>query len=576
MDLTLIHNATIAEMFDRLADLLEIEGANPFRIRAYRNAARMIGGHGQSMADLLKEGKDLTDIPGIGVELAAKIRTIVETGRLPLLDELEARVPRALSDLMKIEGLGPKRVKALYERLQIRSTEDLERAARSGAIRMLRGFGTKTEELILQGLTRVKKQGRRILWIEAEEVVTPLLAYLRAIAGVKDVAVAGSFRRCRETVGDLDILVTTSGTAPVMESFVAYEEVAEVLAQGGTRASVKLRSGLQVDLRVVPQASYGAALCYFTGSKAHNIAVRTLAIAQGYKINEYGIYKGTRRVAGKTEEEIYRRIGLDYIEPELRENRGEIEAAQRGRLPKLVTLGAIRGDLHCHTRATDGHHTLEEMAAAARAHGYEYLAIADHSQHVTVAHGLDRKRLLAQIREIDRLNEKLDGIVVLKSIELDILEDGALDLPDSVLRELDLTVCSVHYKFSLTREQQTERILRAMDNPYFNILAHPTGRLINEREPYEVDLERILAAAKERGCVLEINAQPRRLDLNDTWIKRAKELGVRLSIATDAHSIDNLGYMRLGVGTARRGWLEATDVVNTRTLAGLRKILKRR
>lgn len=571
----MIHNATIAELFNRLADLLEIEGANPFRVRAYRNAARTVGGHGKAMADLLKEGRDLTELPGIGVELAAKIRTIVETGRLPLLEEVEARVPRALSDLMKIEGLGPRRVKTLYDALRVRSAEDLERAARSGAIRALRGFGARTEEAILEGLKRFRQQERRALWLEAEDIVRPLLARLRAVAGVREVTVAGSFRRCRETVGDLDILVTARHSASVMAAFTSYEEVVQILAQGATRASVQLHSGLQVDLRVVPQASYGAALCYFTGSKAHNIAVRTLAIEQGYKINEYGIYKGARRLAGRTEEEIYRRIGLVFIEPELREDRGEIEAARQGRLPRLITLADIRGDLHCHTGATDGQNTLEEMAVAARARGYDYLAITDHSRHVTVAHGLDRKRLLAQIREIDRLNARLDGIVLLKAVELDILEDGTLDLPDGVLKELDLTVCSIHYKFNLPRAQQTERILRAMDNPHFTVLAHPTGRLINERAPYEIDMERILNAAKERGHILEINAQPRRLDLNDVWIKRAKELGIRLSIATDAHSTGQLDYMRLGIGQARRGWLEAADVINTRPLTALRAAIKR-
>lgn len=571
----MVRNSTIADLFNRLADLLEIEEANPFRIRAYRNAARMVGGHGQSMADLLKEGRDLTKIPGIGADLAAKIRTIVETGCLPLLDEIEARVPPALGELMKIEGLGPKRVKALYETLNVHSVEDLERAARSGKIRLLHGFGAKTEGLILQRLKHFTRQERRVLLLEAEEVVKPLLSYLKAIEGVKNVEVAGSFRRRKETVGDLDILVTAKSAMPVMSGFAAYDEMSEVLSKGTTRASIVLKSGLHVDLRVVPQASYGAALCYFTGSKAHNIALRKIAIDQGYKINEYGIYKGRRRVAGKSEQEIYQKIGLAYIEPELRENRGEIEAAQRDGLPQLVTLDDIRGDLHCHTKSTDGHNTLEEMADAARARGYEYMAITDHSRHVTIAHGLDRKRLLAQIKEVDRLNEKLDGIVVLKSIELDILEDGSLDLPNSVLRELDLTVCSIHYKFNLPRERQTERILHAMDNAYFNILAHPTGRLINEHEAYDVDMEKVLVAARERGCVLEINAQPRRADLNDGHIKLAKEMGVRMSIATDAHSTHQLGYMRLGVGLARRGWLEAGDVINTRGLAALRKLLRR-
>jgi DNA polymerase (family 10) len=338
---------------------------------------------------------------------------------------------------------------------------------------------------------------------------------------------------------------------------------------------VILHSGMQVDLRVVPQVSYGAALQYFTGSKAHNIAVRKIAAKKQFKINEYGIFQGEKRVAGQTEEEVYRRVGLPYIEPELREDRGEIEAAKEHRLPRLVTVEDIRGDLHTHTKATDGYHTLGEMARAAAERGYEYLANTDHSKHVTVARGLDKERLVRQLRDIDKLNEQLDGIVILKAIELDILEKGDLDLPDDVLKDLDLRVCAVHYKFDLSRNKQTERILRAMDNPYFNILAHPTGRMLNERDPYELDLERIMEAAQERGCFLEVNAQPSRLDLNDTFCKMAKDMGVKVAISTDAHNKSNLDYMRLGVGQARRGWLGPEDVINTRSLKDLKQILKR-
>jgi DNA polymerase (family 10) len=570
-----VHNAEIAERFDRLADLLEIEGANPFRIRAYRNAARTIAGLAQNLAALLEAGKDLTELPGVGTAIAEKIQTIVKTGHLPQLEEVEARTPAALSELMKVEGLGPKRVKTLYDQLAIRTPEDLERAARSGKIRELAGFGKKTESLILERVRHVHGEAQRMRLPEAEDIAEPLLEYLKKTPGVKEISVAGSLRRRQETIGDLDILVTAKKDSPVMERFVRYDEVSGVVSRGDTRSTVVLRSGLHVDLRVVPQVSFGAALCYFTGSKAHNIALRKIAVDKGLKLNEYGLFRGEKRIGGKSEQEIYQRLGLTWIEPELREDRGEIERARAGRLPRLVTRQDIRGDLHCHTSATDGRDSLAAMAAAARARGYEYLAITDHSRHVAVAHGLDKKRLLDEIRQIDRLNAKLDGIVILKSCEVDILEDGSLDLPDGVLRELDLTVCAVHYNFNLPEKKQTERIIRAMDNPCFNILAHPTGRLINQREAYAVDLPAVMTAAKQRGCFLEVNAQPARLDLTDTSCQLAKETGLRVAISTDAHGVDQFDYLRFGIGQARRGWLETGDVLNTRPLGELRKLLKR-
>jgi len=570
-----VHNRQIADMFGRLADLLEIEGANPFRVRAYRNAARVVGGYPRSLADRLAEGADLTDLSGIGEDLAAKIETIVRTGRLPKLEEVEKRTPPALSDLMKVPGLGPKRVKALYQALNVRSLEDLRRALRAGRVRELPGFGAKTEAAIREGIDRAGRSEQRTLRPDAEEIAAPLLAHLQAVPGVKDVALAGSYRRCRETVGDLDILVTCRRGAPVMQALVDYDEVETVAAQGDTRSTVILASGLQVDLRVVPQVSWGAALHYFTGAKAHNIAVRRMGAAKGLKINEYGVFRGERRVAGRTEEEVFAQVGLPYIVPELREDRGEIEAALAGTLPALVTLADIRGDLHAHTAATDGQDSLEAMARAAHARGYEYLAITDHSRRVAMAHGLDRRRLAEQIDAIDALNERLAGLVVLKGIEVDILEDGSLDLPDSILDRLDVVVCSVHYQFALPRPKQTTRILRALDNPRCNILAHPTGRLLNERAAYDVDLEAVLTGAKERGCAVELNAQPSRLDLDDLACRMAKEIGVLVAISTDAHSTGNLDYMRYGVDQARRGWLEPADVINTRSLAELEGLLRR-
>jgi DNA polymerase (family 10) len=570
-----VHNSEIAGMFNRLADLLEIEGANPFRVRAYRNAARMIEGFSTSMADAVKEGSDLSALPNLGKNLAEKIKTVVETGMLPALEEVEGRIPKALSELMEIAGLGPKRVAKLYKELEIRSLEDLKAAVDGGKVRDLEGFGAKTEDAIRTGIERLSEGKKRTKLLVAEEIVQPLLAYLGETEGVKDIEVAGSYRRRRETVGDLDVLVSCKKGSRVMDAFANYDEVDQVVSHGSTRSTVLLRSGMQVDLRVVPQVSYGAALQYFTGSKAHNIAVRKLAVRRKLKINEYGVFEGDKRVAGKTEEDVYRRVGLPFIEPELREDRGEVEAARRKKLPRLVTLRDIRGDLHTHTKATDGHNTLEEMARAAAERGYDYIANTDHSQHLTVARGLDKKRLAKQLEDIDRLNERLEDIVILKAIELDILDDGRLDLPDDVLKELDLRVCAVHYKFDLSQKKQTERILRALDSPYCNILAHPTGRMLNERDPYELDLERVMAAAKEHGCFLEVNSQPSRLDLNDALCKMAKDLGVKVAISTDAHSTSNLGYMRFGLDQARRGWLEPDDIINTRPLQDLRELLKR-
>jgi DNA polymerase (family 10) len=571
-----VTNREIAEQFERVADLLEIEGANRFRVRAYRNAARTIGGCSRSVAEMVARGEDLSELPGIGKDLAARIGEIVRTRHLALLDEVAEHTPAGLSDVMRVEGLGPKRARVLHEELGVGSLEDLAKAVAAHAVRELPGFGEKTEARIRASIERMGHAPARTRLVYAEQVAAPLIEWLRGSKGVRDVEMAGSFRRRRETVGDLDILATARRGSDVMDRLVRYEDVDAVISQGRTRATVRLRSGMQVDLRVVPQVSYGAALYYFTGSRQHNVAVRRLAVRKGLKINEYGVFHGDERVAGRTEEAVLRSVGLPFIPPELREDRGEVEAALKGRLPVLVGLDDIRGDLHSHTTATDGRNSLEEMARAAQELGYEYLAVTDHTRHVTVAHGMDAKRLERQIAAIDRLNEKLDGLVLLKSAEVDILEDGRLDLPDSVLAKLDFTVCAVHYRFDLPVARQTDRILRAMDNPHFGVLAHPTGRLIGEREPYAVDMERILRAARERGCLLELNAHPDRLDLDDVHCKLAKEIGVKMALGTDAHSTGDLGFMRFGIGQARRGWLEADDVANTRGLGELRKLLRGR
>jgi DNA polymerase (family 10) len=558
-----ILNSDIAHSLDKLADLLELEGANPFRIRAYRNAARIVGELPRNVRAMAEAGEDLAELPGIGKDLADKIMALATTGHIEVLDEAEKRTPPGLLALLDVPGLGPKKARILNQQLGIKSLAGLVEAARAGKIRELRGFGAKTEERIRKETEKRVAAPSRIKRPVAEDIAVPLLRYVSAAKGVRQAAVAGSYRRCRETVGDLDIVVAAPSRRGTIDRFVAYEDVAQILSRGPTRSSVVLRNGTQIDLRVVSEVNYGAALMYLTGSKAHNIALRQIAAARGLKLNEYGLFRGNRRVAGRTEEEIYAYLGLPYIEPELREDHGEIEAARQGKLPQLVTLADIRGDLHMHTDASDGRASLGEMVEAARARGYAYLAITDHSKRVTVAHGLDAGRLARQIDAIARLNETAPGIAVLSSIEVDILGDGKLDLPNSVLQRLDFAVGAVHSGFALPRDKQTDRLLRAMDNPNLSVLAHPTGRLIGEREGYDFDIERVLKAAHERGCAIEVNGQPDRLDLDEWHVKLAKEIGVRLVLSTDAHSPAELGFMRYAVDQARRGWLEPRDIVNT-------------
>ena len=570
-----VHNADIAALFEEIADLLEIEGANVFRVRAYRNAARNLQELGRDLRSMVQQGEDLTELPGIGDDLAAKIREIVDTGRCAALDKLHRQLPPAITELLKIPGLGPKRVKILYHELDVHTVEQLQRAVRDHRVRQLPGFGEKTEVHIGEALQLHGGGAGRFKLVTAAQYAEPLATHLREVPGVQQVVLAGSYRRARETVGDVDILVTAAPDSPVMARFLEYDEVAEILSHGATRSSVVLRSKLQVDVRVVAPESYGAALHYFTGSKAHNIHLRRLGQEKGLKINEYGVFRGDERVAGETEESVFQAVELPFIPPELREDRGEIEAARAHRLPQLVVLGDLTGDLHAHSKATDGHNTLSEMAEAARQRGFEYLAITEHSRRLTVAHGLDPVRLAKQMDEIDRLNAGLKGITLLKGIEVDILEDGQLDLPDELLGRLDLVVGAVHSRFELSRARQTDRILKAMDHPHFTVLAHPSGRLIDRREPYDADMLRIIRKSRERGCYLELNAHPERLDLLDTYCQAAKEEGVLVSINSDAHSVLDFDNLRFGVGQARRGWLEKKDVLNTRSLAQLRPLLKR-
>ena len=569
-----IHNTDIAAVFDEIADYLEIEGDNPFRIRAYRNAARTVRGLGPELRDLVDQKEDLHQLPGIGKELAAKIVEILETGTARALKKLQDRHPQTLRELLKIPNLGPKRVRVLYQDLKIQTLDQLIEAAKHGRVSALPGFGAKTEKQIMQAAEAHVTKEKRFKISDVKPHVDSLTKYLEEVPGVDYVVVAGSYRRAKETVGDLDFLIVARKNSPAMDRFVDYKDVKEVLSKGTTRSSIVLRMGLQVDLRLVEQASFGAALQYFTGSQAHNIAIRRLGQQRGLKINEYGVFKFEKRVAGKTEASVYRTVDLPYIPPELRENRGEIEAARDGRLPKLIDLSDLKGDLHVHTDYTDGRNSLREMALAAKQLGYEYMAVTEHSARLKIAAGLDAPKLLKQMEEVDRLNEQLKGITILKGIEVEILEDGRLDLADNVLAKLDLVVGTIHQQFGLSIQKQTERILRAMDHPHFTFLAHPTGRLINEREPYEVDMVQVIHKARQRRCYLELNANPKRLDLYDTYCQMAKAEGVLVAINSDAHTVNALNHIRLGVGQARRGWLEKDDVLNTRPLKELQKLLK--
>jgi DNA polymerase (family X) len=566
-----VQNAEIAAMFDQAADLLEIQGENQFRVRAYRRAARTIEGLPQSVRSLIAAHEDLAELPGIGKDLAGKIETIVSSGHFDLLDTLKKKLPGELGEMAGLPGLGPKRIKLLYDKVKVRTLEDLRKAIQKGKLHGLHGFGPVIEQKLAVALEKPVAEKRfRLAVAEAEAE-----ALVNFLQNKGRVVVAGSYRRRRETVGDLDILVTARDAAAVCDNLARYENVKQVLAHGPTRTTVVLRSGIQVDLRAVPEESYGAALLYFTGSKAHNIALRGLAVKRRWKLSEYGLFSGKRRIGGATEEEVYNKLKLPYIPPEMREDRGEIALAQKGVLPRLVAVDDIRGDLHVHSDWTDGTASIADMATAAQARGYSYMALTDHSRRQAMSHGLDPAKLVRQCREVDKLNAKLKGFAILKGIEVDILKDGKLDLPDTALADLDIVIASVHSFFDLSSEAQTDRIVRAMQDPHVSIIGHPTGRLIGQREPYAVDMDRITSAARDFNCCLEINAEPDRLDLNDLHAHMAKSKGVKIAISTDAHSVNAFQYIRYGVDQARRGWLTAGDVINTRPLTELRKLLKR-
>lgn len=562
-------NEDVAKVLDEIADMLDVAGDNVFRVRAYRNAAQSIRDQAVPVADLTQEQIDA--IPGIGADLAAKIRTIVETGDHPMRRELEAKFPPQLLELRKIPGLGPKRLKLLIDRLNIRSREDLEKAVNSARLSEITGLGPKLEQRIRESLQhREAGAGDRIRYADAARIAAQLTAYMRKCAAIGNLDVAGSFRRRRETVGDLDIVISAVDSAAVMKHFVAYNGVSQVAESGETKASVLLKDRLQVDLRAVPPKSFGAALMYFTGSKAHNLHLRRIAQGRGLLLNEYGLFRGSSAIAGRSEEEIYRALKLSFIPPELREDRGEIEASADGKLPKLIERKNLRGDLHTHSLYTDGRASIEEMARQARDNGLEYIAITDHSRRLAMARGLDPDRLREQRREIDRIRKRLSGITLLQGIEVDILDDGNLDLPADSLGELDWVVASVHYNLEQSSAEMTRRIVKAIRNPNVDVIGHPSDRLLGRREPIKFDFGEILNVAREEGCALEVNSQPERLDLTDTACIAAKRAGVKVVISSDAHSTRDLDLLEYGINQARRGWIEKDDVLNTRPLKNLR------
>jgi DNA polymerase (family 10) len=571
-----MENKGIADIFTEIADILEIQGENPFRVRSYRNAARTIADMGQSVQAMVKAGQNLEELPGIGKSLQEKIEEIVSTGKCSFLEELRAKVPAGLTELLKLEGLGPKKVKSLYDELGVDSVDRLEKAAQAGRLRDLAGMGLKTEEKLLKSIETYRAGMGRFKLPVGYIYAQALLEYLKDAPGVKRLNPAGSFRRQKETIGDLDILAICGKGCEVMDRFSKYGEVAEVISQGETKSSIRLECGLQVDVRVLREESYGAALHYFTGSKAHNIAIRDRAKDLGLKVSEYGVFraKDEKRLGGANEEDVFKAVGLPFIPPELREDRGEIQAAEQGRLPRLIELADIRGDLHTHTVATDGKNSIGDMAQKAKEMGRSYIAITDHSKAVRVAGGLNEKELAKHFKEIEKVNGQIAGVRILKGVEVDILADGSLDLKDDILKECEVVIASVHSRFNMEEGEMTRRIVKALKNPHVNILGHPTGRLILEREAYKVNLKEVFQAAIDQGVILEINAYPDRLDLRDVDARMAKEMGAKLVISTDAHSTLQLELMKFGVFTARRGWVEAKDVINTLPLQGLLKFLR--
>jgi DNA polymerase (family X) len=568
------HNEEVASAFDEMADLLSIQAENTFRIRAYRRAAQIVRSLPREVSEM-QGTEEIDALPGIGADLAGKIDELIRTGKLKALEKLRGQIPQGVRELLDLPALGPTRVRALFTVLKVKGVDDLRHVIANGRLSTLRGFGPKIRAQLAEALEK-RQPGPplRVPFSVATQYAKPLKKFLESVPGVSRVEIAGSYRRGRDTVGDIDVLVCAAQGAAPITALARYGELRKLASAGSTKASGILRNGLQVDVRVLEPESFGAALHYFTGSKDHNIHVRRRAQERGYKLSEYGLFRGDERIAGATEEELFTAVGLPWIPPELREDRGEIEAAERGTLPKLIESSDLKGDLHVHTNASDGVDSLPKMVEAARARGLKYIAITDHSKYVGVTHGLDAERLARQMDAIDKLNETLPGFTILKGAEVDILPDGSLALPDSMLQQLDVVIIAVHSQFGLSEAKQTTRVLRALERPRVSILAHPFGRLLDERAPYALDFERVLRAVHDRPCYLEINAQPLRLDLDDLHAKAARERGILLSIASDAHSVDQLGFLENGIRQARRGWVTRNDVLNARPLGELRSLLR--
>ena len=560
-----MQNAEIAKIFRETAELLELKGENIFKVRAYQNAARNIENLPRDLAEAYKEGgiKALTDIPGIGQSIAEHIEEMVKTGKFRKYHDLAGEFPKGFLKLIEIPGLGPKTAMLLYKQMGIDSPEKLEKAAKAGKLAGLPGFGEKKQKNIISGIELKKKVKGRYLLSEAAQYLEAILAKLRPIKGIEEILPCGSFRRSKDTIGDLDILVTSQHPKVVMDTFVKLPQVDRVLAHGETKSSIVFKNGLQADLRVLEPAVFGSAAHYFTGSKQHNILIREMAIKKGLKVSEYGVFKGEKRIAGQTEEDVFKALGLPYIPPEIREGTGEIEAALKGELPDLIELKDIRGDLQMHSKFSDGANTIEEMVEHAKGLGYEYIAITDHTKSTRIAGGQSEKDFLKELEYIEKLNKRLKGFKVLKGVEVDILPDGSLDYKDEVLKQVDVVVAAVHSNFKMNRQDMTKRILTAAKNKYVNIISHPTGRLIGRRDPYEIEVEALLQAAKDTGTYLELNCQPERMDLEDIYCRSAVEKKVKLSIDTDAHSREQLNFMKFGAAYARRGWVTEKDVINT-------------
>ncbi|MCA9064628.1 MAG: DNA polymerase/3'-5' exonuclease PolX [Planctomycetaceae bacterium] len=568
-------NEQIASVFEHLADLLEIQGANPFRIRAYRNAARTISSTADSLSDQVASGTDLTNMAGIGKDLAKQIAEIIQTGQHAGLEKLKTEIPAGVLDMLRIPGVGPKKVAVFFHELKLKSLEDLKAAAEAGKLASLKGFGKKTEEAILRNIDQAAEAGKRISIADARNAAESIVADLLALPEVHQASVAGSCRRRKETCGDLDVLVTCSDSSVPMDALAAHPLVESVLQRGETKQRVRLTTGVEMDLRVVADESFGAALQYFTGSKEHNVVVRSRAKDLGLKVNEYGVFRGDQQIAGRTEEDVYSAVGLPWIPPELRENRREFEWADRHELPDLVTLEDIRGDMHMHTTASDGTAGIEEMAEAAKKRGLKYIAITDHSKRVSMANGLDSNRLRKHWDNIRTLRESIRGIDILCGIECDILEDATLDLPDDVLEEADWVIAVLHYGLKQPREQIMQRLMCAVRNPHVDIIGHPTGRLVGRRDGADVNMTDLFKAAADHQVMMEINAHPKRLDLDDIHAAAAKDFGIPIVISTDSHSVNGFDVMQYGVDQARRAGLTKDDVANTRTLAQFQKLLKR-